>query len=74
MSENLIRAENLSVGFPIGKGLFNKFVLKAVDNVTVHIEKGSFFRIGRRIRLRQDDTWTGLVESRANHRRIGALF
>ena len=43
MSENLIRAENLSVGFPIGKGLFNKFVLKAVDNVTVHIEKGSFF-------------------------------
>lgn len=43
MSKNLIRAENLSVGFPIGKGLFNKFILKAVDNVTIHIEKGSFF-------------------------------
>ena len=43
MSDTLIRAENLSVGFPIGKGLFNKFVLKAVDDVTVHIDKGSFF-------------------------------
>jgi len=31
----LIRAENLSVGFPIGKGLFDKFVLKAVDDVTL---------------------------------------
>ncbi|WP_413717344.1 ABC transporter ATP-binding protein [Silicimonas sp. MF1-12-2] len=43
MTETLIRAENLSVGFQIGKGLFNKFTLKAVDNVTIHIEKGSFF-------------------------------
>lgn len=43
MSENLIEAQNLSVGFPIGKGLFNKFVLKAVDDVSIHIEKGSFF-------------------------------
>ena len=43
MSEHLIRAENLSVEFPIGKSLFNKHVLKAVDNVTVHIDKGSFF-------------------------------
>ena len=43
MSDTLIRAENLSVGFQIGKGLFNKFTLKAVDDVTIHIEKGSFF-------------------------------
>ena len=43
MSDTLIRAENLSVGFQIGKSLFNKFTLKAVDDVTIHIEKGSFF-------------------------------
>ena len=43
MSDTLIRAENLSVGFQIGKELFNKFTLKAVDDVTIHIEKGSFF-------------------------------
>lgn len=43
MTVPLIRADNLSVGFPIGKGMFNKFVLKAVDDVTIHIEKGSFF-------------------------------
>ena len=43
MNGPLIRAENLSVGFPIGKGLFDKFVLKAVDDVTLHIDKGSFF-------------------------------
>lgn len=43
MTDTLIRAQNLSVGFPIGKGLFDKFVLKAVDDVTVHIENGSFF-------------------------------
>jgi peptide/nickel transport system ATP-binding protein len=43
MSDILIRADSLSVGFPIGKGLFNKFVLKAVDNVSLEIEKGSFF-------------------------------
>ena len=43
MNGPLIRVENLSVGFPIGKGLFDKFVLKAVDDVTLHIEKGSFF-------------------------------
>lgn len=39
----LISAKGLSVGFPIGKGIFNKFILKAVDNVSVEIEKGSFF-------------------------------
>lgn len=43
MTDTLIRAENLSVGFPIGRGLFNSFTLKAVDDVTLHIEKGSFF-------------------------------
>ena len=43
MTEPLIRAKGLSVGFTIGKGLFNKFVLKAVDNITLDIEKGSFF-------------------------------
>ena len=43
MTETLIRADGLSVGFEIGKGFLNNFTLKAVDNVTVHIEKGSFF-------------------------------
>ncbi len=43
MSDVLIRAKGLSVGFPIGGGLFNKQVLKAVDNVSLDIEKGSFF-------------------------------
>ncbi len=43
MSDVLIRAEGLSVGFPIGGGLFNKQILKAVDNVSLDIEKGSFF-------------------------------
>ena len=31
MSDPLIRAENLSVGFSIGKGLFDKFVLKNIE-------------------------------------------
>jgi len=43
MTDNLITANDLSVGFQIGKGLFSKHILKAVDNVSVHIEKGSFF-------------------------------
>lgn len=43
MSDVLIRADGLSVGFPIGGGLFNKQVLKAVDNVSLNIQKGSFF-------------------------------
>lgn len=43
MSDVLIRAKGLSVGFPIGGGMFNKQVLKAVDNVSLDIEKGSFF-------------------------------
>ena len=43
MSDVLIRASGLSVGFPIGGGLFNKQILKAVDNVSLDIKKGSFF-------------------------------
>ena len=43
MSDVLIRANGLSVGFPIGGSIFNKKVLKAVDNVSLDIEKGSFF-------------------------------
>lgn len=40
----LIRADNLSVHFPIGGGLFTrKQMLRAVDDVTVAIPKGSFF-------------------------------
>ena len=41
--DNLITARNLSVTFQIGKGLFNKSYLKAVDNVSLDIPKGSFF-------------------------------
>ena len=44
MSDDLlISAKDLSVTFPIGKGLFNKAELKAVDKVSVDIPKGSFF-------------------------------
>jgi len=39
----LISADKLSVGFPIGNGLFNRSILKAVDQVSVRIERGSFF-------------------------------
>ena len=43
MSDTLIKAEGLSVHFPIGNSLFNKQILKAVDNVSIEIEQGSFF-------------------------------
>ena len=43
MTDTLIRADKLSVHFQIGKGLFTQRILKAVDNVTLDIEKGSFF-------------------------------
>ena len=43
MGEILISAEKLSVGFPISKGLLRKQTLKAVDQVTLEIEKGSFY-------------------------------
>ncbi|HAR52831.1 MAG TPA: peptide ABC transporter ATP-binding protein, partial [Roseovarius nubinhibens] len=40
MTNPLIRARNLSVGFRIGGGLFGKSILKAVDKVDLDIEKG----------------------------------
>ncbi len=43
MTDILIKAEGLSVGFQIGGGIFNKQILKAVDNVSIEIENGSFF-------------------------------
>lgn len=43
MSDTLIETNDLSVGFSIGPGLFNKQILKAVDKVSVQIEQGSFF-------------------------------
>ncbi len=43
MTENLITAQGLTVGYTIGLGLFDKQVLKAVNDVSVHIEKRSFF-------------------------------
>ncbi len=43
MSDALIKADGLSVHFDIGGSILNKQTLKAVDNVTVEIEKGSFF-------------------------------
>ena len=41
----LISARDLSVGFPVGGKVFNKQILKAVDGVSIDIEKGSFFGI-----------------------------
>ena len=43
MSDILIKAEGLSVGYPISSGIFSKQILKAVDDVSIEIEKGSFF-------------------------------
>ncbi|GGH37858.1 peptide/nickel transport system ATP-binding protein/oligopeptide transport system ATP-binding protein [Cribrihabitans marinus] len=42
MSDPLIRADGLSVHFTLG-GLFDRRILKAVDNVSLDIEQGSFF-------------------------------
>lgn len=39
----LISARGLSVGFKVGSSIFNKSILKAVDNVSLDIERGSFF-------------------------------
>ncbi|MDN5788747.1 ATP-binding cassette domain-containing protein, partial [Pseudorhodobacter sp.] len=39
----LISASGLSVTFKIGSGFLNKLTLKAVDNVTLDIKRGSFF-------------------------------
>ena len=43
MTGILISARDLTVEYPIGKGLFDKSTLKAVNGVSVDIEKGSFF-------------------------------
>ena len=43
MSETLISTNDLSVHFPLRGNLFGpKPVVRAVEGVTVHIEKGSF--------------------------------
>jgi len=42
-NDMIISARDLSVGFQIGTGIFNKHILKAVDSVSVDIETGSFF-------------------------------
>lgn len=43
-TQALIKADNLSVHFPIGGGLFTrKQMLRAVDDVSLSIPKGSFF-------------------------------
>lgn len=39
----LISARDLTVGYPIGKGLLGRLVLKAVNGVSVDIKRGSFF-------------------------------
>jgi len=39
----LISTSGLSVGYKIGKGMFQHSILKAVDNVSIHINRGSFF-------------------------------
>ncbi|EEE35988.1 oligopeptide ABC transporter, ATP-binding protein [Rhodobacteraceae bacterium KLH11] len=46
MSEtHLIETHNLSVGFPVGGKIFNKRVLKAVNQVSLSIPQGSFFGV-----------------------------
>ncbi|MDP5216423.1 ATP-binding cassette domain-containing protein [Ruegeria sp. 2205SS24-7] len=39
----LISADRLTVGYPLGNSILRKSVLKAVNEVSVHIERGSFF-------------------------------
>jgi oligopeptide/dipeptide ABC transporter ATP-binding protein len=41
--ETLISAKDLTVGYNIGKGFFDRTVLKAVNEVSIEIERGSFF-------------------------------
>lgn len=43
MTKPLIKADNLTVGYNIGNSLLSKQVLKAVNGVSLEIEKGSFF-------------------------------
>ncbi len=44
-SEMLIETTGLSVSFPVGGKIFNKRSLKAVDDVSLSIPRGSFFGI-----------------------------
>ena len=39
----LVKVENLSVSYKIGGGLFSQNYLKAVNNVSLSIKRGSFF-------------------------------
>jgi len=41
--ETLITAKDLTVGYNIGKGFFDRTVLKAVNEVSIEIKRGSFF-------------------------------
>ncbi|MES0883371.1 ABC transporter ATP-binding protein [Roseibium sp. SCP14] len=41
----LIQTKDLSVGFRVGGGVFNKQILKAVDGISIDIPKGSFFGV-----------------------------
>ena len=44
MTASLIKVDNLCVDFPLGKKLFGQPpMLQAVKNVSLEIEKGSFF-------------------------------
>lgn len=44
MSEPLIKVDNLSIHFPLGRRLFGEPpILKAVDQVNLEIEKGAFY-------------------------------
>ncbi len=40
---DLVKVENLSVSYKIGGGLFSQNYLKAVNNVSLTIKRGSFF-------------------------------
>lgn len=43
MSDALISARDLTVAYPLGKGLFGRSFLKAVNGVSLDIARGSFF-------------------------------
>ncbi|MEM9631223.1 MAG: ATP-binding cassette domain-containing protein [Pseudomonadota bacterium] len=45
MNTPLIKTENLTVAYNIGGHVFNRKVLKALDNVSIEIPKGSFFGV-----------------------------
>ena len=40
---DLVKVENLSVSYKLGGGLFSQNYLKAVNNVSLSIKRGSFF-------------------------------